>query len=604
MVMSLDTETCAWLDRPGWKAPPLVCISFSDGESAHVMHRSEDWITAVRTALERGIVGHHVAFDMCVIAAAGFPLEELFAAYAADRITCTMAREKLLDIATGDMARQRKPKGPGYALDTLVKRRLGVDLDKTSSVRLEYERLINVPVAQWPEAFRLYAANDALYTHKLAAVQETLPGAENLQDQYRQARGAFWLQLMATWGVTVDRSRLESLKREYGDRFAAAGRDLVAAGLARIEVKKGSEYLTRNVKVAGARIVEAYARQGRDYPKTEGGAPDLSREACENAQDPALLRYSEYMALSSKVTKEIPALDHPLIHAYYDPLVETGRTSCSGPNLQNLPRKGGFRQCLIPRPGHLFVSADFSGFELATLAQVCLDLVGYSRLADALNAGLDPHSVIAAAVSGWSYEQIRGVYKAGPSHPNFVQVYDWRQTGKVVNFGCPGGLGPDRLVHFAQQQYQVHLTPERAKELKYGVWQPAWPEMADYFKRVNWAVEQYGAVEQLYSGRRRGEVSYCDACNGLFQGLAADIFKDAGFQVSRACYTGSLAGDRIVNEVHDELVIEVPEAKAREHGPAIANIMEQAARPWLPGVKLGVEVTISRRYKGDYVALD
>src|SRR5262245_3628382 len=103
-MISLDTETCAWLDRPGWKAPPMVCVSLSDGASAWVIHRTDDWIPAVRAALAQGVVGHHVAFDMCVIAAAGFPLEEIFEAYAADRITCTMAREKLADIATGEMA--------------------------------------------------------------------------------------------------------------------------------------------------------------------------------------------------------------------------------------------------------------------------------------------------------------------------------------------------------------------------------------------------------------------------------------------------------------------------------------------------------------------
>ncbi len=605
-MISLDTETCAWLDRPGWRAPPLVCVSLSDGERAWVLHRSDDWIGAVRAALAEGIVGHHVAFDMCVIAAAGFPLEEIFAAYAADRITCTMAREKLLDIATGDMARQRKPKGPGYALDVLCKRRLGVDLDK-STVRLRYEELYHVPVAQWPEAFRLYAANDALFDHRLHGAQDLAEGHQNLTDQYRQARGAFWIQLMATWGTTVDLPRLAGLKAEYEEKFSAAGRDLVAAGLARIERKKGGEALTRNVKIAGARLVASYASQGKDYPHVDGDpnkGPDLSRESCENAQDPALKRYSEYMQLSTKVTKEIPALNHALLHPYYDALVETGRTSCSGPNLQNLPRKGGFRQCLVPRPGHLYVCADFSGFELATLAQVCLDLVGYSKLAEALNAGRDPHAEIAADISGWSYERIREVYKAGEPHTDYPQVYDWRQTGKVVNFGCPGGLGAARLVHFAQQSYGVHLTEFRAKELKQDIWAQRWLEMPEYFKRIDFAVEQHGAIEQLYSGRLRGGVSYTDACNGMFQGLAADIAKDAGFKLARECYAGRLAGCRIVNFVHDEYVIEVPEYRALSHAIVIEELLVAAARPWLPGVKLGVEVTISRRYKGDYVAVD
>jgi hypothetical protein len=401
---------------------------------------------------------------------------------------------------------------------------------------------------------------------------------------------------MATWGTCVDLPRLAELKAKYEQDFREAGDDLLAFGLARVVNRK----LVRNTKVAAARLVNAYALQGKDYPKTETGAPDLSREACENAQDAPLLRYSEYAALSSKVTKEIPALDRPLIHAYYDALVETGRTSCSGPNLQNLPRKGGFRECLIPRPGHVFVCADFSGFELATLAQVCLELCGHSKLAEALNAGLDPHCMIASDISGWEYARIFDTYKAGKEHPDFERVYNWRQTGKVGNFGFPGGLGYARLVHFAWQSYKVHLTEGQARDLK-GVWAGRWIEMPDFFSKIDFAVETHHAIEQLYSGRVRGGVSYTDACNGMFQGLAADVAKDAGFQLSRACYVGELRGCRIVNFVHDEYVIEVPEEGARSFANVIEALLVKAARPWLPGVKLGVEVTISRRYKGDYL---
>lgn len=568
----------------------MVCVSMSDGTTTRVLHRTDDWIGAVRDALREGIVGHHTAFDMCVIAAAGFPLAEIFDAYAADRITCTMARDKLLDIATGAMSKQRKPHGPGYSLDACTKRRLGVELDKSVSVRLEYERLYHVPVAQWPLAFHAYAANDAFYTWKLWKAQAKAEGASNLVDEYRQARAAFWIQLMATWGTTVDLPRLHELRDRYQAEWESAGHDLVANGLARIETRKGVQHLTRNVKKAGEKLVQAYARLGKEHPVTEHGAPDLSRESCENAEDPTLLRYSEYMALSSKVNKEIPALDHALIHPYFDSLVETGRTSCSGPNLQNLPRKGGFRECLIPRPGHVYVCADFSGFELATLAQVCLTLCGHSKLAEALNAGWDPHLLMAADILGKPYASL-----------DKKTHHDARQAGKVANFGFPGGLGYTRLIHFAQQSYDVRLTEAQARELK-TIWFGRWPEMNDYFERINFAVEQHGAIEQLSSGRLRGDVSYCEACNGMFQGLAADIAKDAGFALARECYVGSLRGCRIVNFVHDEYVVEVPEhAAAQDTAPRIERLLVDAAGPWLPGVKLGVEVTISRRYKGDYL---
>lgn len=596
-MIALDTECCAWLDRPGWQAPPLVCVSVSHGPVSYVIHRSDpELFSVVRAALREGMCGHHVAFDLVVLAAAGFPLEEIFEAYAADRVTCTMSREKLLDIHTGAMATQRKPKGPGYALDVLAKRRLGVDLDK-STVRLRYEEMYNIPVSAWPEAFRLYAATDAEVTHRLYQAQEQAEGAANLADQYRQARGAFWIQLMKTWGTCVDLPRLHELKRKYEAEFAAAGKDLVAAGLAWQE-KKG---LVCSREEAGKRIIEAYARRGLDYPRAKGGGPCTDQAACEDSHDPALQRLAEYSVLSTKVTKDIPALDRPLIHAGYDSLVETGRTSSFAPNLQNLPKDGGFRQCLIPRPGNVFVCADFSGFELATWAQVCLVLVGWSKMAEALNAGIDPHALIAAELLGWTYERVLEVKKAGESHPDYPTMFTHRQIGKAVNFGAPGGAGIDRLCHQALNSYGVHVEPEMMKRVKYSVWQKRWPECFPFFDRIKFAAEQHGAIEQLYSGRRRGDVGFTDACNGMFQGLAADIFKDAGFALARECYVGVFKGSRIVNEVHDEYVIEVEEAEAMYRAVEIEKLLVSATRPWLPGVKLGVEVTISRRYKGDYV---
>jgi len=569
-------------------------VSFSDGANSWVLHRTDDWKPKVRQALALGVVGHNVAFDMAVLAANGFPLEEIFEAYAADKITCTMAREKLADIATGEMATQRAPKGPGYALDTIVKRRLGVELSKDAAVRLEYERLIDVPVSQWPAAFHLYAANDALYTHRLWAIQIDHP------DEYRQARAAFWIQLMAAWGTCVDIPRLDGLRVRYEAEYAQAGQDLVASGLARYERRKGQEVMVRNVKRVGERIVQAYANQGKDYPRTDGGGPCTDQAACEDSGDPSLARYSEYMTLATKINKEIPALYKPLIHAYYDPLVETGRTSCAKPNLQNLPREGGFRECLIPRPGNVFVCADFSMFELVTWAQCCLEIVGWSKMAEALNEGLDPHCLIAAELLGWTYEH--AIEAKSKKHPEHKLLNTNRQIGKAVNFGAPGGAGIERLCHQAKNSYGVHVEPDLMRHIKFDVWGKRWPEYKPYFERIEWAVDTHGAIEQLYSGRRRGGVSFTDACNGPFQGLAADIAKDAGFKLARECYLGSLKGCRIVNFVHDEYVVEVPEHAAKtDTAPRIEKLLVDAARPWLPGVKLGVEVTVSRRYKGDYL---
>jgi DNA polymerase-1 len=79
------------------------------------------------------------------------------------------------------------------------------------------------------------------------------------------------------------------------------------------------------------------------------------------------------------------------IHTRFD-IVETGRTSSSGPNVQNIRRLPGIRECFVPRDGWWFMQADYPGLELKTLAQVCIWLLGQSRLAEVLNARTRPPS--------------------------------------------------------------------------------------------------------------------------------------------------------------------------------------------------------------------
>ncbi|NDJ15658.1 MAG: hypothetical protein EBY17_31550 [Acidobacteriia bacterium] len=116
------------------------------------------------------------------------------------------------------------------------------------------------------------------------------------------------------------------------------------------------------------------------------------------------------------------------INPRWNVLVATGRTSCSKPNLQQLPRKGGVRECFIPRYGYHFIGADYSFVELCTLAEVCYALFKYSKLGDAINAGLDPHLDFAAALMGIPYEEAEARLAAGDE-----QVAEMRQAAKCFH---------------------------------------------------------------------------------------------------------------------------------------------------------------------------
>lgn len=134
------------------------------------------------------------------------------------------------------------------------------------------------------------------------------------------------------------------------------------------------------------------------------------------------------------IWKNIPLLLRPNV------LLETGRTSYNGV-VQLLPRKGGVRECIVARPGRLLCSVDYESGELVTHGQSCIWIVGYSRLADALNKGIKVHNAFAATVLGLDYDDFQDRFKQGES-----LLKDVRQASKPGNFGFPGRMGAAKLV--------------------------------------------------------------------------------------------------------------------------------------------------------------
>jgi hypothetical protein len=168
-----------------------------------------------------------------------------------------------------------------------------------------------------------------------------------------------------------------------------------------------------------------------------------------------------------------------VLHPNYTPLVRTGRTSCSNPNVQQLPRKGGFREAFVPSPGHLFLICDYSFIELRTLAAVCEARYGTSNLADVIRAGVDPHCHTAAMFEHINLDKFMRLKKS--EEPVERARFDaLRQRAKVLNFGIPGGLGAGSLVAYARSTYNVTLTLEEAREFRERLIGEVYPELGLY----------------------------------------------------------------------------------------------------------------------------
>lgn len=614
LYVAFDTET--WRIAPGRLAPPPVCLSYesSNGERdlvdpARGADLLEKWLADEHTIL----VGHNIAFDFAVMVAyRPLLLEPVFAAYAAGRIRDTSLREKLIRLASGEMSSDfGSGRITSFSMESVFKFRFNEDIsgDKKNpdAWRLRYHELRDVPLEQWPEEASSYALEDATRTLRLFLAQ----GADDsvvvdrtalaVTNEQEQVAAAWALHLAGVWGIRTDGHAVADLSLRLDQEAKGLEALVREAGIFRPDGSK-------NMAAIRALVSEIL---GDAAPLTEKGAISTDREALVRTGHPALQALAELGAVDKLRKTYVPMLVQGTevpINPAWNTLVESGRTSCREPNLQNLPRKGGVRECFVPRKGFLFSAADYSTLELCTLAQVCLDLFGWSSMADALHAGQDLHLRMAAAILGITYDEAKARSKAKDP-----QVKEMRQLAKAANFGYPGGLGAASFSTYAHATYGVTVSEDESRTLK-DQWLAAWPEMRLFFQHVSEQLAMRDSFDlvQPRSGRVRGGVGYCDGCNSHFQGLAADGAKAAMFFIQQECYTGyselwpceehvkpsPLYGCRTVAFIHDEFVLEVPEDidLARAATNRLLEVMVKGMGIYVPDVPIKAEPTLMERW--------
>lgn len=591
-TIALDTETDCF--APARMAPPLVVVSIADERGPRLHHVAdgpapvEGLLTAAAQQQCR-IVGQNIAYDMAVLIAQwGYLAPLVFAAYNADAVTDTMVRQKLLDIAAGCYRGVMNPqtgefKSYFYGLDALAERHLGLKLQKDQYWRTHYAELLEVPIDRWPAEARDYALEDASATLGVCIAQSDFArdrsgfGPAVLVDQYRQTRADLVLHLIATWGIRTDAAGVEILRQGAQDTLDELRDVLLREGLLRTN---GS----RNMKGAAERMRGVMAAQGKEPVLTEKGGICLDADACRDSGDSVLISYSTYAKAQNVLSRDVRHMQKGIklpLHTRFDSLMETGRTSSSGPNLQNQSRKKGTREVYVPRPGFVFCACDFDKAELHTLAQVCYKLIGYSRLGESLNGGFDPHLDVGARIIRIGYDEAKQRAKE-------PEIKEARRRAKPANFGFPGGMGPKGFCAYARNAYGIDFSEAEATAL-YDVWIEQWIEMKEYFKMIRRLVGHAGSgtIRHLYSGRIRGDIPYTVACNSFFQGLAADGAKAAMFEVARRQYSvpsSALYGCRTVNFIHDELLVEVPAHRERAHAAAfeLRDVMVAEFNRWVP----------------------
>ncbi len=281
-----------------------------------------------------------------------------------------------------------------------------------------------------------------------------------------------------------------------------------------------------------------------------------------------IIEYRELSKLKSTYVDALPMLvapDHRIHTVFHQTVTTTGRLSSSNPNLQNIPirteRGNSIRKAFIAQEGYELISADYSQIELRVLAHVTED----AGLVRAFENDLDIHAATASEVFGIELQTV---------------TPDQRRIAKAVNFGLAYGMGPHGLAE------NLGISRGEASEIikKYFM---KFPGVKKYMSECVEIAKSKGYVETLFGRRRYApELQSKNAMvrnfgeraviNAPMQGTAADIVKKAMIDIDRSLQI------RMLLQVHDELIFEVPANEVQSTLPLIREKMENTVKLRVP----------------------
>ncbi len=436
-----------------------------------------------------------------------------------------------------------------HDMDTLAARHLG---EKT----IKYEEVCGKGAGQIGfdqvdvERAGAYAAEDADITLRLhQSMYPALQAEANLESVYRDIEMPL-LPILARIERTGVKLDAELLRAHSGT---------LAQEMMQLEAKAhqaaGQPFNLNSPKQLGEILFNQLGLKPKK--KTPGGAPSTNEDALQElALDHPLpkliLDYRGLAKLKSTYTDKLPNMVNPRtgrVHTNYSQAVAvTGRLSSNEPNLQNIPVRSAegrkIREAFIAETGNVIVSADYSQIELRIMAH----LSGDASLLQAFAQDADIHAATAAEVQGVALEAV---------------TPDMRRMAKAVNFGLIYGMSAFGL----SAQLNVERNVAQAYIDRYFA---RYPGVLDYMNRTREQAKQLGYVETLF-GRRlylpeirsngpRRQGAERAAINAPMQGTAADLIKLAMIAVQGWLDTAGLQS-RLIMQVHDELVLEVPQTE-------------------------------------------
>ena len=545
-IVAFDTET----DSLDTKSANLIGFSFSfDTKRAYYVpigHNylgvgeqvaMEDAVKALQRLMGFFIVGHNLKFDLGLLLRYGIQKRSDFAD--------TMLLAWLLDPESS------------VGLDSVAKRMLGHDMIAYKETVKKGEDFSNVSI----EAACNYASEDAYITYllyfKLLDAHKTKSG--HLIEEAKEVEFPMVITLihMERAGIKLDVAFFEELLQRSKERLEELTQ--------RIYALAGSEFNINSTKQLAVILFEKLGLPPVKKTKSGYSTNEATLQALRDKHPiiALILEYRELFKLKSTYIE--PLLEHAKKdphHRIYTHFIQTGtatgRLASKNPNLQNIPVKTEvgrqIRYGFIAEKGYKLVGIDYSQIELRLLAHFSKDPV----LVEAFRSGRDIHTETAIKLFGKSEAAAK------------------RSIAKSINFGLIYGMGSTKLAQ------TLGISTKEAKAIIQSYFE-SFPTVKSYLESIQNFAKSHGYVETLLGRRRYFDFASAtgarlaaflrEAVNTVFQGSAADLIKMAMNAIDRELSHQSDA--KMLLQIHDELIFEVPAHNAEVYAQKFKKIMEE-----------------------------
>ena len=548
-------------------------------------------------------VGHNLKFDLSFIQASQgrrLKMSNLFDTMLASQV-CWAGLYKL-EAAPKSTKFPWKKVLPEQTLKALAERHLGISLSK------EYQ------ASNWgadtlsPEQ-KAYAAIDAAVLLPLHDILQELLQKNKLEHiaelEFRALPSVIELELQ---GLPLDtqacRFMMEQKKGQAQEIAQSLQKEAQGAGF-EPRRKKGKKYSPLLNPASSQDVLAFLQAQGHNISSTkEEDLKALSQAGCSFAGN--LLQYrrlSHQEKFMEDWLLKLSPIDGRLHPGYFQLSTRAGRFSSREPNAQQIPKRGedglAMRRLFKAPPGKKLVKADFSGIELRIMASLSQD----KTMIEAFQSGQDLHKLTASKLAGIPLDQVTKAQ---------------RQSAKSANFGLIYGVSAPRFRENAKNEYGIEISLEEAEKIR-NTFFATYPGVAAFhqkqkdsknlptihflhFKETGFKAHSLVCTRTI-SGRKRAWfwkngrslARDTELFNSPSQGTGADLLKVVMAEV----YFSLPEAVKMIGSVHDELILEAPEALAQDMASLLLGIMRRVGSELLAPVPVDAEVEILQSWGGD-----